>query len=76
MVRIMAVTPFHWEGEPIVETNASREMPRLLDGVSGRGLEDQEELSCNWCFKKSAEIFQVTGNYCLRCWQQETHPNV
>jgi len=37
---------------------------------------DQSEVPrCNWCFKK-AEIFQVTGDYCLQCWQEETHPDV
>lgn len=37
------------------------------------GLEDQ---TCDYCSKKRAEIFQVTGRYCLDCWQEETHPNV
>jgi hypothetical protein len=30
---------------------------------------------CEYCSQK-AEIFQVTGDYCLRCWWEETHPNV
>jgi hypothetical protein len=34
------------------------------------------EESCHYCSQKRAEIFQAEGDYCLRCWQQETHPNV
>jgi hypothetical protein len=71
----MAVTPFLGNGTPMIETGASREMLGL-DEVSGSRPEDQDELSCEWCSNKKAEIFQVTGNYCLRCWQQETHPDV
>ncbi|MDQ3836345.1 MAG: hypothetical protein M3270_05350 [Thermoproteota archaeon] len=37
------------------------------------GLEDQ---NCEYCSQTKAEIFQVTGDYCLQCWQDETHPNV
>jgi hypothetical protein len=33
------------------------------------------EESCHYCFKR-AEIFQAEGDYCLQCWQKETHPNV
>jgi hypothetical protein len=44
--------------------------------VPGSRPEDQDELSCESCFEKKAEIFQVTGNYCLRYWQQETHPDL
>ncbi|WP_266190249.1 hypothetical protein [Candidatus Nitrososphaera gargensis] len=32
--------------------------------------------NCWYCCQKKAEIFQVTGDYCLQCWQKETHPNV
>jgi hypothetical protein len=38
--------------------------------------EEQEALNCESCSRKKAEIFQVTGYYCLYCWQEETHPNV
>jgi hypothetical protein len=38
--------------------------------------EEQEALNCEYCSQKKAEIFQVTGYYCLCCWQEETHPNV
>jgi DNA-directed RNA polymerase subunit RPC12/RpoP len=40
--------------------------------------EEQQEapLNCEYCSQKKAEIFQVTGYYCLHCWQEETHPNV
>ncbi|WP_158385623.1 hypothetical protein [Candidatus Nitrososphaera evergladensis] len=31
---------------------------------------------CEYCYQRKAEIFQVTGDYCLQCWQDETHPNV
>ncbi|MEO9362996.1 MAG: hypothetical protein ABI348_03755 [Nitrososphaera sp.] len=33
-------------------------------------------LNCEHCSQRRAEIFQVTGDYCLQCWQDETHPNV
>ena len=73
----MAVTPFLGDAMPMIETRARCEMLGLLDRVSGSGPEDQDEFNCEFCFdKKKAEIFQVTGNYCLCCWQQETHPDV
>lgn len=31
---------------------------------------------CQRCAVRPAEIFQVTGTYCLECWQELTHPNV
>ena len=33
------------------------------------------EISCNHCGKRPAEIFQVTGDYCVVCWQAITHTN-
>ena len=73
----MAVTPFLGDGMLMIETRARCEMLGLLDGVSGSRPEDQDEFNCEFCSdKKNAEIFQVTGNYCLCCWQQETHPDV
>ncbi|HEU4984066.1 MAG TPA: hypothetical protein VFT58_00385 [Nitrososphaera sp.] len=33
------------------------------------------EIACNQCQKKPAEIFQVTGDYCIDCWQALTHTN-
>jgi hypothetical protein len=75
MVMNMAVTPFLENVMPIIETRARCEVLGLLEGVSGSEPEDQDELSCELCSEK-AEIFQIIGNYCLRCWQQETHPDV
>jgi hypothetical protein len=72
----MAVMPFLENGMPIIETRARCEILGLLEGVSGSKPEDQNELSCESCSEKKAEIFQVTGDYCLQCWQEETHPNV
>jgi hypothetical protein len=72
----MALTPFLENEMPMIKTSARCEMLGLLDRVSGSRPEDQDELSCESCSEKKAEIFQVTGDYCLRCWQQETHPNV
>jgi hypothetical protein len=61
----------------MIEASVNCEMIRLIDEVSGgRPEQDQDELSCGSCYEKKAEIFQVTGNYCLHCWQQETHPDV
>lgn len=31
---------------------------------------------CEYCDIRPAEIFQVTGKYCLECWQELTHPEV
>jgi hypothetical protein len=77
MVGIMAVIPFLGNGTPMIETNARCEMLGLLYEFPGSRPEDQQdELSCESCSQKKAEIFQVTGNYCLCCWQQETHPDV
>jgi hypothetical protein len=36
----------------------------------------REDRNCDYCSQRTAEIFQVTGDYCLECWQKETHPNV
>jgi len=30
---------------------------------------------CFHCHEKIAEIFQVSGDYCLECWQTITHTN-
>lgn len=35
----------------------------------------KEEIACSQCNKKPAEIFQVTGDYCVECWQMLTHTN-
>ena len=37
---------------------------------------EQDALDCEFCLQNRAEIFQVTGDYCLQCWQEETHPDV
>ena len=76
MMRIMAATPLLGDGTPMIKINTSCEMLAFLDEVSVSIPEDLNELSCEWCSEKKAEIFQVTGNYCLHCWQQETHPDV
>ncbi len=52
------------------------DMLGLVYEVPGSRPEDQDELSCESCSAKKAEIFQVTGNYCLCCWQDETHPDL
>ncbi|MFL6485564.1 MAG: hypothetical protein ACJ71D_02465 [Nitrososphaera sp.] len=72
----MIVIQFLSDGIPMSETRIHWEMPTALDRVSGGRLEGQDELSCEYCSDKKAEIFQVIGNYCLHCWQQETHPDV
>jgi hypothetical protein len=76
MVGIMVVTPFLGDGKSMIETRGRCEMLGLLEGVSGSSPEDQDELNCEFCCEKKAEIFQIIGNYCLHCWQQETHPDV
>ncbi len=76
IVEILTVTPFLENRSPMIETSASRMVLRIPDRVSGSRAEGPEELSCGLCSEKKAEIFQVTGDYCLQCWQEETHPNV
>jgi len=76
MMGIMAVTPLLGDAPPMIKLNTSWGMLAFLDEVSVSRPEDLNELSCEWCSEKKAEIFQVTGNYCLHCWQQETHPDV
>jgi hypothetical protein len=72
---IMAITPFLESRAAMIETSASRKMLRVLDGVSGSRAEGLEDSSCGLCSER-AEIFQVTGDYCLHCWQEERHPDV
>ncbi len=72
----MAIMQFLRDGIPMSETRAEWEMPIPLDRVLGCSPKDQDEFNCELCSDKRAEIFQVTGNYCLHCWQQETHPDV
>ena len=31
---------------------------------------------CQECKIKLAEIFQVTGDFCLECWMKVTHPDI
>jgi hypothetical protein len=39
--------------------------------------EDADRVSiCNVYNDKSADIFQVEGEYCLECWQNSTYPNL
>jgi hypothetical protein len=33
------------------------------------------DILCNQCRERPAEIFQVTGDYCIECWQALTHTN-
>lgn len=40
-----------------------------------RGPADAERFACQRC-GGAAEIFQVTGSFCLQCWQEVTHPDV
>lgn len=74
---MMKATPLLVRGTPMIETSFSPDMIQFLDQVSDNMSEkDQDELSCGSCYEREAEIFQVTGYYCLQCWQEETHPNV
>ena len=74
---MMKVTPLLVRGPPMIETSFSPNMIQFPDQVSDNKSEkDQDELSCWSCYERKAEIFQVTGNYCLHCWQEESHPDV
>ena len=66
IVEMMTVTPFLENRSQTIETSASCKMLKLPDRVSGSRAEGPEELSCDFCSEK-AEVFQVTGDYCLRC---------
>jgi hypothetical protein len=35
-----------------------------------------QDIICTHCSKRPAEIFQVTGDFCLECWQAVTHTNI
>jgi hypothetical protein len=37
---------------------------------------ESPDIMCQKCGKQAAEIFQVTGDFCLQCWQSETHPDI
>lgn len=37
--------------------------------------EEIVDIACNLCKERPAEIFQVTGDYCIECWQTLTHTN-
>jgi hypothetical protein len=49
--------------------------------ILSRRKEKKEEIAeadasvCIQCRSRPAEIFQVTGDYCLECWQTITHTN-
>ena len=32
-------------------------------------------IKCSSC-DNDAEIFQVSGDYCIHCWQEKTYPDV
>jgi hypothetical protein len=34
------------------------------------------KIMCNHCRTNIAEIFQESGEFCLRCWQERTYPNI
>lgn len=51
-------------------------MMQIFDAEKGKTEEIAgEEITCNQCSKRPAEIFQVTGDYCIECWQAMTHTN-
>ena len=33
-------------------------------------------VTCNHCQTNIAEILQESGEFCLHCWQERTHPNL
>ena len=37
--------------------------------------EEIADVLCDLCKERPAEIFQVTGDYCIECWQALTHTN-
>ncbi len=37
---------------------------------------DDKVSYCNNCGVKRAEIYQDEGDYCIDCWQEQTHPNL
>jgi cytochrome c5 len=37
---------------------------------------DTSYVTCGVCGKRNAEIFQITGDYCLECWQESTSPRI
>ena len=49
--------------------------PNGIGDVSN-GSGDADLIICGHCGKQPAEIFQVTGDYCIGCWQEVTHSRV
>lgn len=47
---------------------------QILDTSGGKKEEIAGDIPCSQC-KRPAEIFQVTGDYCIECWQAVTHTN-
>lgn len=40
------------------------------------GEDNGVSIMCCHCGRRPAEIFQVTGDYCVECWQEVTHSMV
>jgi hypothetical protein len=58
---------------PRMSANASESGAEGKLAVIGASIADEV---CQYCCIRLAEIFQVTGNYCIECWQELTYPNV
>ena len=43
------------------------------ENIQKDGAEDE---ICDKCLREAADIFQLTGEYCLMCWQDMTHSNI
>jgi hypothetical protein len=48
---------------------------QILDTNTTKKEEIAGDIPCSQCNKRPAEIFQVTGDYCVECWQAVTHTN-
>jgi hypothetical protein len=72
-----------YHGYPSAVTIAKNQKNVTTDGSEGQEKGELVILAagpgydvCEYCSIRPAEIFQVTGNFCIICWQELTHPNV
>ncbi|HEX7031955.1 MAG TPA: hypothetical protein VF172_03045 [Nitrososphaera sp.] len=67
------------EGQGKEETMSSRLQLQQQAAIARAGGDDgngDDTIVCGHCGKRPAEIFQVTGDYCIECWQDITHTRV
>jgi hypothetical protein len=54
---------------PLMQADVCMNQAQILKD----GAEDE---ICDKCLSERAELFQATGEYCLKCWQVMTYPDL